>query len=251
MRHKLQIAAWALGVWAMLAAPAFASHEPAPADTVAKFARAHLANDSVIALLLLLVSEQEAKVHAQLQALYDAGYISTAPSGSDPSGRYLSGALAARYKPKVSGDVVLAMLDLQRFLTKELRAGGVSRPARLRAGIVRAGSRLSKGQEDEFAENVADWLAFLQRAVKGLKAPEIAMLRLQNSASARSQAIALTANMLAVVDAASKQIIANIGAGEQSSGPAGSTIESGDSGSGTSSGSGGECSIGSDTGCSP
>src|SRR5688572_28248443 len=154
----LRVLASTLGICMALVGATMAGHQPAPPDAVSRLTRAQLSNDSVIALLLSLVSQEQALIHAQLQALYEAGYVSTAPNGSASIGEYLSGSLVARYRASIPADVLSAMVGVQRVLTTELRAGGTARPARLQAGIVRAGSGLGRDRVDEFLENTRDWL---------------------------------------------------------------------------------------------
>jgi hypothetical protein len=232
----------------LLVTPASAGHEPAAEDAVASFARAQLSNDSVLALLLLLVAGEQARVHAQLQALYEASYVSTAPSGSDQAGRLLGGAIAARYRSRVADEIFGALIELQRLWIAEMREDRDPQPARLRAGILRAGSKLGSGQASEFAQQAGDWFSYLQRALHGLGAAELEMLQIEKPISARQKAISLTTSMIAALNATAKQIGANTRRGSgQSSAPAGSVIEQSGDGAEPAGGAGGGCSIDSDS----
>jgi hypothetical protein len=238
MRTRLRALGLALIAWAILASPVLSGPQTALRDAAARFERAHLQHDSVLALLLLLLSEEEARVHAQLQALYDAGYVSTAPAGSYPIERYLAGALAARYSSEVQDDVFSVMLEYLRMMTQEVRQDRPSRPDRLKAATVRIGSALAGDRLDRFVQTAHDWLRYLERSVAQLKQAELEMLQLQTLVSARQQVLQLTANLLAALDAAARQIAANMGNEGQSSDPPASLSEGESDSAGDASGSG-------------
>ena len=226
MRTKLRAFGLALISWASLASPILAGPQPDQQDAVARFVRAHLSHDNVLALLLLLLSEEDARVYAQLEALYDAGYVSTAPTGSYPIDRYLAGALAARYRSEVPGDVFSAMLEYQKLVAREARQDRLSTPARLQRETLRIVSRLASGRVDQFALSVGDWLAFLRGSVSDLRESELAMIQLQSLVAQRQVAIQLVTNMLIAMNEAMKTIAGNMGGGGGSGAGAASLSES-------------------------
>jgi hypothetical protein len=213
MRHPVRTFAFALALLAGLgAALAPAVQATAPPDRVALFAKAKLSRENVLGLLLLLLSRELAQMHEAMEALYEAGYISTASGGHGAVDRVLAGAMAARYDD-AKGDLFAALMEYQKMVSREAREDRRLSKSRLANATARIAMKLGADERARFSSTVRDWLEFLARCVGGLSDAELDMLQLQELLNHRQKTLQLIANLVAALDEASRQIASNIGGG--------------------------------------
>ena len=213
MRNPVRTLALALALTAALGAalaPAVAA--AAPPDRVALFAKAKLSRENVLGLLLLLVSRELAEMSAALEALYEAGYVSTAPGGHGAVDRLLAGAMAARYGD-ATGDLFAALMEYQKLVNREAREDRRLSRSRLADATARIAMRLGADDRARFTPRVRDWLDFMARCVGGLSDAELEMLQLQELVTQRQRALQMIASLLAALDDAARQVAFNIGGG--------------------------------------
>lgn len=213
MRHPVRTFGLALALIAGLgAALAPAVEAAAPPDRVALFAKARLGRENVLGLLLLLLSRELAKMHEAMEALYEAGYISTASGGNGSVDRILAGAMAARYGD-ATGDLFAALMEYQKMVSREAREDRRLSGARLAGDTARIAARLGPEDRVRFWTHARDWLEFMARCVGGLDDAELEMLELQELVSQRQRALQMTASLIAALDEAARQVASNIGGG--------------------------------------
>lgn len=213
MRHPVRTFAFALALLAGLgAALAPAVQATTAPDRVALFAKAKLSRENVLGLLLLLLSREPAEMHEAMEALYEAGYISTASGGPGAVDRLLAGAMAARYAD-AKGNLFAALMEYQKLVNREAREDRRLSRSRLANATARIAMKLGADDRARFSSTVRDWLEFMARCVGGLSDAELEMLQLQDVVNQRQRAVQLTANLIAALEDAARQVASNIGGG--------------------------------------
>lgn len=230
MRHMVRGFALALALLAALAT-AVPVAQAAPADQVALFVKAKLPQESVIGLLLLALSEELDKLQEALEALYEAGYISTASGGDRATARILAGVMALRYGQGASDDLMAAMMEYTKMVAREAREDRLSSGGRLVGATRRIASGLGDQERAQFSTDMRDWVGFLGRCVGGLKDAELEMIQMQGLVGQRQRVLQLTAKLIAAIEAAAKQTAGNGGGGAGAGSESGSLASGGGAGS--------------------
>jgi hypothetical protein len=169
-----------------------------------------LSQKSVLALMLLLLSEEEQKTHAALQSLYEANYVSTPMVAKKDIDRYLISMLASRYKGSSSKAVFAALVKFEGVIATAFKKPAAASLSNLRSQTVRVAVLVPRSGLDQFKTRADDWLNFIQEALS--KSAELNMIQLQSLVSQRQQAVQITTNLIAALADSYKQVIGNVAA---------------------------------------
>lgn len=209
MRNGIRAAIAASVLWAALLQPVPAA-SPRAASGSLQLPR-QLSSDNVLAILLLLLSREDAEMRPALRALYEASYISTEPSGGKALERYVTQTYLAPYKDDVTGSVFAALMAYQKLIAAEMREDRRLMMAQLRASTVRIAGELPAPALAQFVEKAGAWLQTLDAALRATGDGELVMLQLQELISQRSRAIALVTSLMQSLHDAARQVAANLG----------------------------------------
>ncbi len=209
MSARLRAAIVASVIWTGLLQPVPAA-PPRTADSSVQLPR-HLSSDNVLAILLLLLSREDAQMRPTLQKLYEASFISTEPQDGRELEWYLSRAYIGPLKDEVSGSVFAALMDYQKLIAAEIREDKRLSAARLRASTVRIASELRGPSLTQFVDRAESWLRTVESALQGTADADLEMLQLQELLTQRQRAIALAASLMKALNGAAQQVAANLG----------------------------------------
>jgi hypothetical protein len=162
--------------------------------------RNSLSQDSVLGILLLLISQEDAKLRMALESLYESQFISSNLETRKDVERYLGGVLAYQFQDQVSGDLFAVMMQYLRLIMQEAREDRKISRSQLRTETVRIGRGLEDDELEQFRERGTAWLTRLQASLAKVGNAELEMLQMQSLVSKRQRAIELMGTLSATLE---------------------------------------------------